>query len=208
MKKIYLIIIIIICSCKHNNCEFSLCVQGNVLNISNNLPIKNSIVYLGYEFDNGLNFPITKIIDSTISDANGYYKFFKSDYDHSNQYFVIGLNDKFFKTIEKYNLIIPGNNKINILLNPEAFLKINFKNIHGINQADELTINEKWFYDLHGINFSFKGLNIDTSIIYRVKGDNLISFSTKTTRTSQNTIFTNYKIYCKSSDTTNLLINY
>lgn len=145
-------------------------VDGIVNDATTGDPVYNAKVYL-LERENSFDFfgpiPASYIIDSTTTGAQGRFEFNYED-RHGYIYAVYAVKHNY---IDNYNsgdiLSLGSGTDVEILLQPEAFLSVHYKNIVPALASDIFGINGD-------ITETLYGSEIDTTLIYRVDGNTKI----------------------------------
>jgi len=110
----------------------------------------------------------TFIIDSTTSDNEGCFEF---SYDNKNSYTysVNAVKVHYIDNqLQTYINNLGSGLDIEVLLDPEAFLSIHYKNIPPTSPSDNFDINGY-------ITDNFNGEEVDTIVVYRTYGNILIT---------------------------------
>lgn len=141
-------------------------VDGVVKDATTGETIAGATVYL-LENDNsgGIFSPsISYIIDSTLSDSKGCFEF-KYEDQGGYSYYVNARKEHYHDNMEQTYINDLGSGvDVEVLIHPEAFLKIHFQNIPPSTPSDNFDINGD-------ISDGFNGDATDTSIIYLIYGN-------------------------------------
>jgi hypothetical protein len=187
---LYLLLLILAfgSSCRKSISDY--CVEGTVRSTFDNSPVAGATVELIGKRSDGFS-STTESIESTSTDANGRYRF-KFKKVHRNGYQVVASHPKYFGNPipgEAMGVLDGGkNNKLDLVLTPEAYIKLYTKRV-----SSSIFLQISTFYVLDGdtsreIKYSGKirggAYTIGGSIAYTVdikNPDNTISSINKVT---------------------------
>jgi hypothetical protein len=116
-------------------------VSGKVLEFGSNKPIANAKVAIYSEDGAFLGSTWTNLVDSTRTDANGFYSMEKSDIDKGSSFYVAAAANKYY-TFDPTKYIVTGQDVTNndIVLDPFAWIKVRVKNVNPFDDNDRIIL--------------------------------------------------------------------
>ena len=144
MKKYTILIIPLLLSlsqCRKDDKTTFIKTSGKVLEFGSNKPIKNAKVGIYEEGGEFLGSTWTKLVDTTRTDATGFYHFDIGDLDKGSSFFISAAADKYY-TYDPNNYLVTKQEVLNndIVLDPFAWIKVHVKNVNPFNDADSLIL--------------------------------------------------------------------
>ena len=173
-------------------------VDGVVADATTGDPIYNATVYL-FERENDFEFlgaPAPEIlIDSTTTGALGRFEFAYDD-RHGYAYSVFATKYNYIDKANPQSILSLGNGTdIELILDPEAFLKVRIHNIKTYDSGDYIGIN--------GLDQDpYYGNDVDTIEIKRVAGNSTATLHVFIYNNGINDGSVEHNIYCPAFDTT------
>jgi hypothetical protein len=143
-------------------------VSGKVLEFGSNKPIANAKVAIYSEDGAFLGSTWTNLVDSTHTDANGFYSMEKSNIDQGSSFYVAAAANKYY-TFDPTKYIVTGQDVTNndIVLDPFAWIKVHVKNVNPFNDRDSLLLGNV----VGTIPMTHVGKNIELNYINKVRGN-------------------------------------
>jgi hypothetical protein len=189
----------LVSACKKNA---EVCVDGQVLNVNDNSPVAGALVRItGYE-GSYLGSTSTYVVDETTTDSEGKYSF---KYKEKNKfsYRVSTSHPKYFFDQRQSEIVLSSNanQKANLSLIPEAWVKLYAKRVSGAYrclfggaeiETTDISGIEKFItkYRSQGGDFKFQYL-----VSYNINGSNVDSVK-------------NINFYFKPFDTTSIHVEW
>ncbi len=171
MKK-YLILLIpmllMLAECRKPDKTTYIKTSGKVLEFGSNKPIKNAKVGIYEEGGAFLGSTWTKLVDTTRTDANGFYHFDKGNLDKGSSFFISAFADKYY-TYDPNNYLVTGQEvtNLNIVLDPFAWIKVHVKNVNPFNDRDSILLGNV----VGTIPMTHVGRNVELNYINKVQGN-------------------------------------
>jgi hypothetical protein len=177
MKKYTILIIpllLLLTQCRKDNKTTFIKTSGKILEFGSNKPIKNAKVGIYSEGGEFLGSTWTKLLDTTRTDATGFYHFDKDNLDKGSSFFISAVAEKYY-AFDPNNYLVTGKEVLNnnIVLDPFAWIKVHVKNVNPFNDADSILLGSV-VGDLRGL---YIGKNIDAIYINKVQGNTQMSAS-------------------------------
>jgi hypothetical protein len=143
-------------------------VSGKVLEFGSNKPIANAKVAIYEEGGAFLGSTWTKLVDSTHTDANGFYRMEKSNIDNGSSYYVAAAANKYY-TFDPTKYVATGQDVVNndIVLDPFAWIKVHVKNVNPFNERDSILLGNV----VGTIPMTHVGRNIELNYTNKVRGN-------------------------------------
>jgi len=176
--------------------------EGKVLEYGTMKAVPNATLYLQTISGSILGPGISKTIDSTISDHNGYFKFTFLDEPYS--YRIRGSAEQYFQN-DVSRIQNNKNTNKDLVLDPFAWLKVYIKNTSPIDQNDFFS----W-----GLNSAvscskgFSGMNIDTFHFCENRGNREHNTKYAVTKAGLGRKEFTVNYFLGSRDTTEIFIEY
>ena len=144
MKKYTLLIIpllLLLTQCRKDNKTTFIKTSGKVLEFGSNKPIKNAKVGIYEEGGEFLGSTWTKLLDTTRTDAAGFYHFDKGTLDKGSSFFIFATARNCFSD-DPNNYLITGQQitNLNIILEPYVWFDIHVKNINPFDNNDSIRL--------------------------------------------------------------------
>ncbi|MBL7816635.1 MAG: hypothetical protein JNL70_16560 [Saprospiraceae bacterium] len=161
-------LLLILAHCRKPDKTTYIKTSGKVLEFGSNKPIKNAKVGIYEEGGEFLGSTWTKLVDTTRTDANGFYHFDKGDLDKGSSFFISAAADKYY-TYDPNNYLITGQEvtNLNIVLDPFAWIKVHVKNVNPFDDRDSLILGNV----VGHIPNILVGKNIELNYINKVFGN-------------------------------------
>ncbi len=174
MKKYTILIIpllLLLAQCHKDNKTTFIKTSGKVLEFGSNKPIKNAKVGIYEEGGEFLGSTWTKLVDTTRTDATGFYHFDIGDLDKGSSFFISAVADKYY-TYDPNNYLVTGQEVLNnnIVLDPFAWIKVHVKNVNPFNDRDSILLGNV----VGTIPMTHVGKNIELNYTNRVRGNLLM----------------------------------
>jgi hypothetical protein len=152
----------------HKNDDKFIKVSGKVLEFGSNKPISNAKVGIYEEGGAFLGTTWTKLVDTTRTDANGFYSIEKNNIDRSSSFFIAAAANKYY-TYDPNNYLVTGQEVTNnnIVLDPFAWIKVHVKNVNPFNDRDSILLGNV----VGTIPMTHVGKNIELNYINKVRGN-------------------------------------
>ncbi len=144
MKKYIILLIplvLLLTRCRKDDKTTFIKTSGKVLEFGSNKPIKNAKVGIYEEGGEFLGSTWTKLVDTTRTDATGFYHFDIGDLDKGSSFFISAAADKYY-TYDPNNYLVTKQEVLNndIVLDPFAWIKVHVKNVSPFDDRDSLIL--------------------------------------------------------------------
>ncbi len=144
MKKYTILIIpllLLLSQCRKDDKTTYIKTSGKVLEFGSNKPIKNAKVGIYEEGGEFLGSTWTKLVDTTRTDATGFYHFDIGDLDKGSSFFISAAADKYY-TYDPNNYLVTKQEVLNndIVLDPFAWIKVHVKNVNPFDDNDRIIL--------------------------------------------------------------------
>lgn len=143
-------------------------VSGKVLEFGSNKPIPNAKVGVYEEGGEFLGTTWTKLVDTTRTDANGFYSIEKNNIDRTSSFFISAAANKYYP-YDPNNYLVTGQEVANnnIVLDPFAWIKVHVKNVNPFNERDSILLGNV----VGTIPMTHVGKNIELNYTNKVRGN-------------------------------------
>jgi hypothetical protein len=137
-------------------------VSGKVLEFGSNKPIANAKVGIYSEGGAFLGSTWSNLVDTTRTDANGFYSIEKQGIDNGSSFYVSAAANKYY-TFDPTKYLATGQDVTNndIVLDPFAWIKIHVKNVNPFGDNDKFIINGS----------TYEGKNFEQNFTFKVIGN-------------------------------------
>lgn len=171
MKKYTILIIpllLLLSQCRKDDKTTFIKTSGKVLEFGSNKPIKNAKVGIYEEGGAFLGSTWTKLVDTTRTDATGFYHFDIGDLDKGSSFFISAAADKYY-AYDPNNYLVTKQEVLNndIVLDPFAWIKVHVKNVNPFNDRDSILLGNV----VGTIPMTHVGKNIELNYINKVFGN-------------------------------------
>jgi hypothetical protein len=148
-------------------------VRGQVLEIVTQKPIANALVAIYEEGGEFLGSSWTRLLDSTRTDANGFYRFNKPDLDNGSTFTLSAVAKKYyvFDAISNRTNFETGKvvTNCNLILEPYAWIKVHVKNVNPFDENDLILLDQ--LVSPWGGTHSYLGMRVDTTYNRQIGGN-------------------------------------
>ena len=172
MKKYTLLIIpllLLLTQC-HKDKTTYIKTSGKVLEFGSNKPIKNAKVGIYEEGGEFLGSTWTKLVDTTRTDAAGFYHFDKDNLDKGSSFFISAVADKYY-AYDPNNYLVTGQDVLNnnIVLDPFAWIKVHVKNVNPFNDRDSILLGN--LVGPANATMIYVGKSVELNFINKIPGN-------------------------------------
>ena len=145
-------------------------VSGKVLEFGSNKAIPNAKVGIYEEGGEFLGSTWTKLVDTTRTDANGFYSINKPNIDKGSSFFISAAANKYY-TYDPNNYLVTGQNVTNnnIVLDPFAWIKVHVKNVNPFNDRDSILLGN--VVGPADGTMTYIGKNVELNFINKIRGN-------------------------------------
>lgn len=173
MKKYTLLIIpllFLLTQCRKDNKTTFIKTSGKILEFGSNKPIKNAKVGIYEEGGEFLGSTWTKLVDTTRTDAAGFYHFDKDNLDKGSSFFISAAAEKYY-TYDPNNYLVTKQEVLNndIVLDPFAWIKVHVKNVNPFDDNDRILLGN--VVGPSNGAMTYIGRNIELNFINKVTGN-------------------------------------
>lgn len=169
-KHIVLLIpfILLLVQCHKEPTSTFIKMSGKVLEYGTNKPIANAKVGIYEEGGEFLGATWTRLLDTTRTDANGFYYFDKPNLDKGSSFFIAATANKYY-AYDPNSYLITGQVVTNndIVLDPFAWIKVHVKNVNPFDDRDSIFL-DGIVGTLSGIHI---GNNVDLNYVNTIRGN-------------------------------------
>jgi hypothetical protein len=181
MKKYFFVLVsfgFLMVQCRKESNNF-VKVSGKVLEFGSNKPIANAKVAVYEEGGAFLGSTWTKLVDSTHTDANGFYRIEKSNIDNASSFYVAAAANKYY-TFDPTKYVATGQDVMNndIVLDPFAWIKVHVKNVNPFDDKDKIGLGN----GIGTLQIFHIGKNIELNHVNKLKGNSPITIDWSVTK--------------------------
>jgi hypothetical protein len=145
-------------------------VSGKVLEFGTNKPIANAKVGIYSEGGAFLGTTWSNLVDTTRTDANGFYSIEKQGIDNGSSFYVSAAANKYY-TYDPTKYVATGQDVMNndIVLDPFAWIKVHVKNVNPLNDRDSIFLGN--LVGPPSGETIYTGKNVDLNFLNKVRGN-------------------------------------
>jgi hypothetical protein len=181
MKKYFFVLVsfsFLMVQCRKETNNF-IKVSGKVLEFGTNKPIANAKVGIYSEGGAFLGTTWSNLVDTTRTDANGFYSIEKQGIDNGSSFYVSAAANKYY-TFDPTKYVATGQDVMNndIVLDPFAWIKVHVKNVNPFDENDKIGLGN----GIGTLQIFYLGKNIELNHVNKLKGNSPITIDWSVTK--------------------------